>query len=435
MREVFSDEGFAAAFLETERALLQVQEAYGLVPAGEEAKLAHFRADEFDLAEASAAALATGNPVAGLVDQLYRASSYAHFGITAHDAWDVAHVLQLRAAAGLVLTDLRAVLEVLASGAERHATTPMLGRTQGQAGAPTTFGFKLATWLDELLRLGDGLERARDEGAVVSVAGAVGTASSFEVIGGSSSAIEAGVASILGLYVSDTPWFTSRDRFVALAAALAQLCTCAGKIGHEIYNLQRTGIGELAEGGAFGSSATPQKSNPWRAQKLHGLGVIARNLAALVGDGAALAEGEREIGMAYAEWYGLAQLCLVSGRACADLAALLERLEVREGAMLANLCQDPSVLSESLSMLLSRAVGKERGYALMKAAMARYRAGQAFPEAAGEAFREAGLDAPKGLVQWPGELGWAPARARGVAAKARSWLAEKRQGGCGRPSG
>ena len=422
LRALFSDEGFAGAFLRMERALLQVQEALGSVPPGEAAKLARFRVCDFDLAAATEAALATGNPVAGLVEQLYQCSPYAHFGITANDAWDVAHVLQLKAAIELILADVRIAVERFVAAAEAHATTPMLARTQGQAGAPTTLGFKLATWLDELLRIAERLARAMDEASLVSVAGVVGTASSFAVIGTPPEAVEAGTARALGLRVSATPWFTSRDRFVVLASALAQLCTFAGKVGHEVYNLQRSGIEELSEGGASGSSATPQKCNPWIAQRMHGLATVGRNLSSMVADAAALAEGEREIGTMHAEWYGLAHLCLVSGRVAADLAEVVGRLEVHEDVMLANLLRDPSVMSESMSMVLSRAVGKKRGYGLMKAAMARYRAGEDYAASVSEAFRQAGLDAPNDPAQWRNALGWAVSKTHAVVAAARRWL-------------
>ena len=418
--EVFSDAGFVEAVRQYEHALLQVQEDLGLVPAGEAAKLASGQA--IDLAAAAESAMATSNPVAGVIGQMQQLSPYAHLGVTSHDAWDVAHVLQLRSAGRLILSDAGNAIEQLCTLVETHAETPMLARTQGQAGAPTTLGFKLATWLDELVRSADRLQRALDAAAVLTIAGVVGTASSFAVLGVEPEEVETRLARVLGLETTDTPWFTSRDRFVELAAALGQLCTLAGKVGHEVQTLQRTGIEELAEGGGFGSLANPQKTNPWLSQKMHGLAVIGRNLCALVADSAGLPEGEREIGTAYAEAYGLAQLCMVSGRLAADLADLLRRLQVNEERMRANLESDPAFFSESLSMVLSRAVGKKDGHALMKAAVQRHRAGADFAVAVKEAFRQAGVEPPADLLALPGALSWAPRRSREVAARARAWL-------------
>lgn len=285
-----------------------------------------------------------------------------------------------------------------------------------------TLGLKFATWLDELLRSADRLAQAMQQASVLTVAGVVGTASSFAVLGVEPGEVEARVAQVLGLQATATPWFTSRDRFVALAAALGQVATLAGKLGHEVQTMQRTGIEELAEGGAFGSFANPQKTNPWLSQKMHGLAVVARSLCALVADSAGLPEGEREIGTAYAEAYGLAQLCLVTGRLAADLVRLTGALEVREDALRANLARDPALFSEGLSMLLSRALGKKQGLAVMKAVVARHRAGEDFTAAVAEAFRASGVDMPADLFALPGMYGLGPQRAREVAARARLWL-------------
>lgn len=420
---LFSDTGFASAFLEFERALLDAQEALGLVPRGEAAKLAAISPSDLDLAHAGRIAAESGNPVAGLVEQVHGRAPYAHYGVTAHDAWDVAHVLQLRDAAELIMQDVRAAAASLADLAEAHADTPMVGRTQGQAGAPTTLGFKLATWLDELLRVARRLEQAGAEAYVLTVAGAVGTGSSFAVMGGNPEQVERAVAERLRLGSVRTSWHTARDPFVQLAGAIGQLCTLAGRIGHEVYNLQRTGIEELAEGGAAGSSSVPQKRNPWRAQRMHGLALVGRGLVATVASAASLPEGEREIGCAYAEWHGLAHLCLTAGRLAADLADLTSRLEIHPDALQANLDARPSVLSESLSIVLCQAVGKQRGHRLMKEAMARHDQGVPFRDAVTDAFARAGAAPPDERLFSAGVPGWAPQRARELAAAARAWLA------------
>ncbi len=387
---------------------------------GEAAKLARFSVSDFDLVAASEAALKTGNPIADLIEQLYPASAYAHFGITSNDPWDVAHVLQLKTAVKFVVANVRVAVERLTLLVESHATTLMVARTQGQAGAPTTLGFKFATLLDELLRIAERLVRTMEEAAVISVAGIVGTGSSFAVIGASPDEVESEMAGLMGLRVGRAPWFTARDRFVALTAALAQLCTFAGKVGHEVYNLQRTGIEEVTEGGACGSSATPQKTNPWISQRMHGLAV----LEILVHR-----RGRRGLGRGRARGRNCIRGVVRSDRPLPDqwparwrLAELVGHLEVHAEVMLANLQRDPTVYSESISMLLSRAVGKARGYALVKAAIARYRAGQPYPKAMEEAFRQAGLHAPEGSARLPGALGWAVTRAQGIAAAAREWL-------------
>ncbi|MGH7715825.1 MAG: lyase family protein, partial [Vulcanimicrobiaceae bacterium] len=393
------------------------------VPAGEAQALASRLPLQFDLDAAREAAL-RGNPVAGIVEQLYAVTPYALYGITSNDLWDMAHVLQLRRAVSKIFDDVRTLVRRLAEIAELHAETPLLARTHGRAGPPTTFGFKVALWLDELVRITLRVQASLRSAALVSIAGSAGTGSSFAVLGIKPDDVERLLATALDLGISETPWVTSRDRWVDLASSLSALATVLGKVGHEVYNLERTGIGELDEAGGLGSMATPHKeSNPWVPQRMHGLASIARQLAAVVASGAALPEGEREVGTSYAEWYGLSQLCCVTARICVDGIDVLSRITVDTAAMLANLERDPSVHAESLSMMLARRIGKQRAHELMHDAIRRYRSGAPFAESIHQAFREAKTDEPDLNRAIPGEFGYAVTRTREVVARARDWLA------------
>jgi 3-carboxy-cis,cis-muconate cycloisomerase len=417
------DRAFAQACADVIHALLRAQEDAGVVPSGEAAKFAQHLPPQFDLATAERTGL-RGNPVSGLVEQFYAITPYALLGITSNDLWDMAHVLQLRAAISSIFDDVRALVESLAGLAEAHAETRLPARTHGRAGPPTTFGFKVAGWLDELLRNAARLQSATRSAALVSIAGSAGTASSFAVLGIDPGEVERRLAEALDLQTARTPWVTARDRSVDLAEALSALATLLGKIGHDVVNLERTGIGELDETGGFGSMATPHKeSNPWTPARMHGLGAIARALAATVAQAAALPEGEREIGTAYAEWYGLSQLCRITGRACADAVDLFGRIVVNASVMQANLERDPAVRAESLSMILAKAIGKQRAHELMHEAVRGYRAGEPFGECVRRAFREAGVEAPDFDRALPGELGDAVTRTRDTVARARVWLA------------
>lgn len=423
VKDALGDPAFAGACATVVHALLRVQEDLGLVPAGEAQKLGARLPVQFDLTSAERTGL-RGNPVAGLIEQLYAITPYALYGITSNDLWDMAHVLQLRRATSCIFGDVRTLVARLGDLAQTHAETLLLARTHGRAGPPTTFGFKLALWLDELLRDADRVQSASRAAALVSIAGSAGTASSFAVLGADPSEVNRRLAAALELNAGNMPWVTARDRSVELAAALATLATLLGKIGHEIYNLERTGIGELDESGGFGSMATPHKeSNPWTPARLHGLGTVARELAAIVAQGAALPEGEREIGTAYAEWYGLAQLCRITARACADAADLFGRLIVNVDVMQSNLERDPAVRAESFSSILAQTVGKQRAHELMHEAIRRYRAGEPFADSVRQAFLDAGVDPPDVARALPGELGNAVTLTRDAVERARAWLA------------
>src|SRR5207248_6127603 len=61
-----------------------------------------------------------------------------------------------------------------------YKRTPCIGRSHGIHAEPTTFGWKLIVWADELARAKARLQRAREIIAVGKLSGAVGTFRSEE---------------------------------------------------------------------------------------------------------------------------------------------------------------------------------------------------------------------------------------------------------------
>ncbi|MCZ2110311.1 MAG: adenylosuccinate lyase, partial [Dehalococcoidia bacterium] len=100
---------------------------------------------------------------------------YVHFGLTSSDVWDTATGLQLRDACDLLLKGVDHLTAVIARQASRHRDTLCVGRTHGVHAEPTTFGLKLAVWVDEMRRNRQRLEAAREAVAVGAISGTVGT--------------------------------------------------------------------------------------------------------------------------------------------------------------------------------------------------------------------------------------------------------------------
>src|SRR5690606_18301622 len=134
-------------------ALARVQAGLGIIPAeAGEAITRAARVERVDWDSLAAKTRLVGYPIKPLVDQLAGWAEaglgrYAHWGATTQDIMDTADVLQIRDALALVEDDLEAIAASLAALAERHAATPMAGRTHLQHALPVTFGYKAATWL------------------------------------------------------------------------------------------------------------------------------------------------------------------------------------------------------------------------------------------------------------------------------------------------
>ena len=88
-----------------------------------------------------------------------QARDYVYAGATVQDITDTWTALALRRIGGLVWRDLRRIEERLLELAAEHRDTVMAGRTHGQPGSPVTFGWKAASWADEIRRH---LDRLRD---------------------------------------------------------------------------------------------------------------------------------------------------------------------------------------------------------------------------------------------------------------------------------
>ena len=79
-------------------------------------------------------------------------SKWVHYGLTSTDVVDTALSYLLKQANEILLKDLDRLIEVLKEKAKEHKYTVMMGRTHGVHAEPTTFGLKMALWLEEMKR-------------------------------------------------------------------------------------------------------------------------------------------------------------------------------------------------------------------------------------------------------------------------------------------
>ncbi|MFP3929113.1 MAG: adenylosuccinate lyase [Desulfobacteraceae bacterium] len=204
-------------------------------------------------------------------------SRFIHMGLTSSDILDTSFALLLKEAAGLIIEDIKGLMEVLRERAREHKLTPMIGRSHGVHAEPITFGLKLAVWYSEMARNLARLEAARDEIACGKLSGAVGTFANVPP------SVEARVCERLGLKpAAVSTQIVQRDRHAHFFAALAVLGGSMEKMAVEIRHLQRTEVLEVMEPfskGQKGSSAMPHKKNPVGCENISGLARLLRSNA------------------------------------------------------------------------------------------------------------------------------------------------------------
>jgi 3-carboxy-cis,cis-muconate cycloisomerase len=309
------DDAWLQALLDVEAALARAT--------GVDAPDDVFDASRYDLEEIGRSAVAGGNPVIPLVEQLRAAAPGVHQGATSQDILDTAMMLIARRALSPLLEDAGAAADRATALAREHAHTPMIGRTLLQHAEPTTFGSKAAGWARSIAH-------ARDDLAAVPLPVQMGGP-----VGARHDDVATVVARALGL--SDAaPWHSDRVPVARLGAALGVLAGALGKIGRDVALLSQNEVGEVREGAPGGSSSMPHKRNPVASVAIVACatrtpGLVATLLAAMPG------EHERAAGAWHAEWETLGDLLRLTGSAAAWAHELLDGLEVDVGRMLANL--------------------------------------------------------------------------------------------------
>ena len=225
------------------------------------------RADLLDLDSSAAETRRTSHSMLGLIRALQQilpesAREYVYVGATVQDVTDTWFALVMRDVGAVAWRDLRAIEETLLEMAVEHRDTVMAGRTHGQPGSPITFGFKVASWADEVRR------HLEVGGGAASLAGRParrGGRRARVLRPGMGLQLRAEFCAELGLADPGISWLTSRDRIAEFGAVLAMICGTLARIGNEVYELQRPEIGELREpttSDTVGSITMPHKRNP-----------------------------------------------------------------------------------------------------------------------------------------------------------------------------
>lgn len=375
MREVFCDQGRVQAMLDVEAALARAEARVGLIPASAVAPIENAcRADLYDFAALGEAIATAGNSAIPLVKALGKqiaatdaeAERYVHLGATSQDVMDTGLVLQLRQALDLIESDLAQLADSLAAQAQRHAATPMAGRTWLQHATPVTLGMKIAGWLGAVTRSRQRLCELKPRLLVLQFGGASGT---LAALGEQALPIAQALAEELQLTLPEQPWHTQRDRVVEFGAVLGLIAGSLGKLGRDISLLMQTEAAEVFEPsapGKGGSSTMPHKRNPVGAAVLIGAATRVPGLVSTLFS-AMPQEHERSLGLWHAEWETLPQICCLVSGSLQQARLLAEGLEVDAARMARNLdLTQGLVLAEAVSIVLAQRVGRDTAHHLLE---------------------------------------------------------------------
>jgi adenylosuccinate lyase len=224
-----------------------------------------------------------------------------HLGATSMDIEDNAEALRLRAALDLILQHLRELLERFAERIEQTADLPVIGFTHLQPAEPSTLGYRLAFYAQDLLIQWRALQQLRGELRGKGFKGAVGTAAAYaDLIGLENlSGFEETLSRKLNLpFYPVTSQVAPRLQEYHLVSQLAGLGAVLNKFAFDLRFLQSPPLGECQEPFGrqqVGSSAMPFKRNPIMAEKINSLARALAGLPRLAWDNAAYSLLERTL--------------------------------------------------------------------------------------------------------------------------------------------
>ncbi|HEY1797927.1 MAG TPA: lyase family protein, partial [Stellaceae bacterium] len=274
IRALYRLENRWQAWLDVEAALAHAQAELGIIPkeaAEAIAKAAHY--ELLDRARLDEGFARTGHTIVPLVWELSRVTGephggWVHWGATTQNITQTGDLLVLRQAHAIFFKQIGEALSAAAGLAERSADMPLPGRTHGQHALPATFGYKVAIWIDELIRHVERLKQAAPRIFVAMLGGGAGT---YASLGENGPKVQAVIGRRLGFGSMTVPSRVILDHLAENICLLGMLAASCGRIGREIYTLMKTEFGEVEEPvppGTVGSSTMPQKRNPKLCQDI-----------------------------------------------------------------------------------------------------------------------------------------------------------------------
>ncbi len=435
MRQLWSEEQKRYLWRRIWVALAEVQQGYGLVTAEQAADLRE-HVDEINIPRALEIEAEIHHDLMAEVrtyaEQCSLGGGIIHLGATSMDVEDNADALRLRTALDLTLEKLSVLLGLFAEQIERYADTPLIAFTHLQPAEPSTLGYRLAMYAQDLLEDYQALEQQHAQVRGKGFKGAVGTGASYGELFGleNVAAFEQAMSEKLDLpfYPIATQTYPRKQDY-NIVSALAGLAASLYKFAFDLRVLQSPPIGELAEPfGAkqVGSSAMPFKRNPIRAEKIDSLARAVAGYPRLAWDNAAHSLLERTLDDSANRRTMLPEAFLAVDEILLTAKGILKNLRVDEAAMARNLSiYGPFAATERVLMAAAKAgASRQDMHEILReqamTAWAAVRAGEPNPlveNLSADARLLAFLtpDQIRELMEYSHHVGDAPQRARALA--------------------
>ena len=368
IRELFTEDRIWQSWLDVEAALAQAQADLDVIPSDAAEEITRKARLELLERDAIHEGLArTGHPLVPLIWELDRicdgdAGGHVHWGATTQNITQTGFLLQLRRAHRIYLDQIAQILNLMADLAEESKSHVLPGRTHGQHAVPSTFGLKVAVWIDEILRHVERLRGCEDRVFVAMLGGGAGTLGSLGEIGLD---IQDGMAEKLDMCSMPMPSRTTADHLCEYVTLLGMLSATCSKVGREVYTMMKQEFGEVEEPvppGTVGSSTMPQKRNPKVSQDIVAFAARVRALVPLALE-SMMTEHEADRTTYEMMDQAVTQSAILVGDILQYMIELLSGIRVFPDRMRRNLdLSGGLIMSEALMLELGRLIGRQRAH-------------------------------------------------------------------------
>ncbi len=444
MRHIWSEHNKRLLWRKIWVALAETQAEYGLI-SPEDVNELRQHSQEIDLPAALALEAEIHHDLMAELKtyaaQCPQAGRILHLGATSMDIEDNADALRIQQSLQLLENRLRLLLQAFAKRIEETAELPIMAFTHLQPAEPTTLGYRLSSYAQDLLSDWQTLRQLKRELRGKGFKGAVGSAAAYAELMGESQldAFEQRLSAHLGLsFFPITTQTYPRKQEYTLLAALAGLGASLYKFCFDLRLLQSPPIGECSEPfGArqVGSSAMPFKRNPIQAEKVDSLARLLAQMPAVAWQNAAHSLLERTLDDSANRRSLLPESFLICDEILLTTTRLINGLQINTAAIQRNLAiYGPFAATERILMALVKA-GADRQQMhehLRQHALQAWQAiqnGQANPlqdNLLNDALLSTYVDneSLRTLLHAEQHLGFAPTRARRMAALIRQSIEE-----------
>ena len=288
--------------------------------------------------------------------ELERAGEFVHFACTSEDINNTSHALMLQAArTQVMLPALERIATKLTQMAHDFAALPMLSRTHGQTASPTTLGKEIANVAARLAtaraRIAAVPLLAKMNGAVGNYNAHVAAYPGFDWETFSRGVVEQRLGLVFNAY---TIQIEPHDYMAELFDAIGRANTLLIDWSRDVWGYVSLGyFKQRVKAGEVGSSTMPHKVNPIDFENAEGNFGLANALLGHMSHKLPISRWQRDLtdstvlrNMGVALGYAVL--------ACDSLSRGLDKLEVNEAAIAADLDAAWEVLAEPVQTVMRR---------------------------------------------------------------------------------